>query len=121
MFRSTCTSWQQYQPGVNDLTITHVRKYALFLTESVFLWRRWLTRYSYDLPDDVFQAGETKPSRPKKKVTKKVPSTGQKRSIEDVEVSNCVRVVANAIVAALGLRVECGEGFSIRKYCLVIR
>lgn len=26
IFKSTCTSWQGYQPGINDLTITHVRK-----------------------------------------------------------------------------------------------
>lgn len=26
IFKSTCTSWAQYQPGINDLNITHVRK-----------------------------------------------------------------------------------------------
>lgn len=28
IFKSTCTSWPGYQPGINDLAITHVRKYA---------------------------------------------------------------------------------------------
>jgi poly(A) polymerase len=26
IFKSTCTSWAGYQPGINDLSITHVRK-----------------------------------------------------------------------------------------------
>lgn len=26
IFKSTCTSWPGYQPGINDITITHVRK-----------------------------------------------------------------------------------------------
>ena len=26
IFKSTCTSWPGYQPGINDLAITHVRK-----------------------------------------------------------------------------------------------
>lgn len=28
IFKSTCTSWAGYQPGINDLAITHVRKYV---------------------------------------------------------------------------------------------
>ncbi|TQB68409.1 polynucleotide adenylyltransferase [Monascus purpureus] len=47
IFKSTCTSWPGYQPGIDDLTITHVR--------------------NFDLPDDVFEPGETRPTRPKKK------------------------------------------------------
>jgi hypothetical protein len=43
---------------------------------------------SYDLPDDVFQPGETRPARPKKKVTKKVVPTAQKRRLEDLDVSD---------------------------------
>lgn len=27
-FKSTCTSWQGFQQGINDLSITHVRKYV---------------------------------------------------------------------------------------------
>ncbi|KAM5467583.1 polynucleotide adenylyltransferase [Microsporum ferrugineum] len=41
---------------------------------------------SYDLPDDVFQAGEVRPTRPKKKVIKKVEQTvAQKRNIDAVD------------------------------------
>ncbi|EGE08939.1 Poly(A) polymerase PAPalpha [Trichophyton equinum CBS 127.97] len=66
MFKNTCTSWAQYQPGVNDLNISHVR--------------------NYDLPDDVFQPGEVRPTRPKKKVVKKVEQTvSQKRNIDAVD------------------------------------
>ncbi|KAL1979970.1 hypothetical protein VTN96DRAFT_4855 [Rasamsonia emersonii] len=65
MFKSMCTSWQGYQPGINDLTITHVR--------------------NFDLPDDVFEPGETRPTRPKKKVIKKPEAAGQKRSIDALD------------------------------------
>ncbi|KAL1953534.1 hypothetical protein VTO42DRAFT_2632 [Malbranchea cinnamomea] len=83
LFRSTCTSWPQYQPGVNDLTITHVR--------------------NYDLPDDVFQPGETKPTRPKKKVTKKVASTAQKRSIDAVDGEQQAEGMAKRRVSSNGV------------------
>ncbi|KAH8698936.1 poly(A) polymerase Pap [Talaromyces proteolyticus] len=68
IFKSTCTSWQGFQQGINELSILHVR--------------------NFDLPDDVFQPGETRPSRPKKKVAKK-PATAvtQKRTIDAVDVS----------------------------------
>ncbi|KAI5293164.1 polynucleotide adenylyltransferase [Ascosphaera acerosa] len=26
MFKTTCTSWPAFQPGINDLTIAHIRK-----------------------------------------------------------------------------------------------
>jgi hypothetical protein len=42
---------------------------------------------SFDLPDDVFQPGETRPTRPKKKVIKKTEATAQKRGIESLDVS----------------------------------
>ncbi|KAL4809219.1 Poly(A) polymerase central domain-containing protein [Aspergillus unguis] len=64
-FKSTCTSWPGYQPGINDLSITHVR--------------------NYDLPEDLFEANETRPTRPKKKVVKKASASGQKRSFESVD------------------------------------
>ncbi|GES62343.1 poly(A) polymerase Pap [Aspergillus terreus] len=67
IFKSTCTSWPGYQPGINDITITHVR--------------------NFDLPDDVFLPGETRPTRPKKKVIKKTEATAQKRGIESLDVS----------------------------------
>ncbi|KAF4152712.1 hypothetical protein CNMCM6069_001770 [Aspergillus lentulus] len=65
IFKSTCTSWAGYQPGINDLSITHVR--------------------NFDLPDDVFQPGETRPTRPKKKIIKKHEAGAQKRSIESLD------------------------------------
>ncbi|PGG98004.1 poly(A) polymerase [Blastomyces parvus] len=65
IFKNTCTSWPQYQPGINDINITHVR--------------------NYDLPEDVFQPGEVRPSRPKKKVVKKSEATAQKRNIHALE------------------------------------
>ncbi|BDD57229.1 hypothetical protein MAP00_002614 [Monascus purpureus] len=65
IFKSTCTSWPGYQPGIDDLTITHVR--------------------NFDLPDDVFEPGETRPTRPKKKVIKKAESAAQKRSIDALD------------------------------------
>lgn len=79
-FRSICTSWASYKEGINDVKIYHVRK-CVRQTE---LMAFELTINSYDLPDDVFQPGETKPARPKKKVVKKIV----KRSFEEVEVAN---------------------------------
>ncbi|EER26783.1 poly(A) polymerase pla1, putative [Coccidioides posadasii C735 delta SOWgp] len=86
MFKNMCTSWAQYQPGINDLTITHVR--------------------NYDLPEDVFHPGETRPVRPKKKVIKKVEPTTTKRPIDAVdgqeipENASKRRVSGNGITAA---------------------
>ncbi|KAL3436615.1 Poly(A) polymerase central domain-containing protein [Aspergillus tetrazonus] len=71
-FKSMCTSWPGYQPGINDLSITHVR--------------------NYDLPEDLFQEGEARPTRPKKKVVKKVPAGGQKRSFDSVDVSTYIKI-----------------------------
>ncbi|KAF7117112.1 hypothetical protein CNMCM5793_005796 [Aspergillus hiratsukae] len=65
IFKSTCTSWAGYQPGINDLSITHVR--------------------NFDLPDDVFQPGETRPQRPKKKIIKKPEGVAHKRSIDSLD------------------------------------
>ena len=45
------------------------------------------TRISFDLPEDVFQPGETRPQRPKKKIIKKAGAGGQKRGIESLDVS----------------------------------
>jgi hypothetical protein len=39
------------------------------------------------LPDDVFQPGESRPTRPKKKVIRKTESTGQKRRLGEMHVS----------------------------------
>ncbi|PYH69641.1 polynucleotide adenylyltransferase [Aspergillus vadensis CBS 113365] len=74
IFKSTCTSWPGYQPGINDLAITHVRNISFRLTP-----------VSFDLPEDVFQPGETRPTRPKKKIVKKAEISGQKRNIESLD------------------------------------
>ncbi|KAJ5423035.1 Poly(A) polymerase [Penicillium cf. griseofulvum] len=65
IFKSTCTSWPGYQEEVMELAVTHVR--------------------NFDLPDDVFQPGETRASRPKKKVAKRSETAGQKRSIGELD------------------------------------
>lgn len=52
----------------------------------------FLMSSSFDLPDDVFQPGETRASRPKKKVTKRSETAGQKRSIGELDVSVSKRV-----------------------------
>jgi poly(A) polymerase len=51
-----------------------------------------LTQFtSYDLPDDIFEPGEVKPSKPKKKAVKKTSTgeldqqTAKKRKLEGVE------------------------------------
>ncbi|KAJ5523853.1 poly(A) polymerase Pap [Penicillium frequentans] len=72
IFKSTCTSWPGYQPEVMDLAVTHVR--------------------SFDLPDDLFQPGETRPVRKTKKVPRKNVQKadgaghGQKRGIDELDV-----------------------------------
>ncbi|KAJ5359218.1 Poly(A) polymerase pla1 [Penicillium cataractarum] len=68
IFKSTCTSWTGYIPEIHDLAVTHVR--------------------NFDLPDDVFQPGETRPSRPKKKVIRKTESTRQKRRLGEMHDSS---------------------------------
>ncbi|PKY09113.1 Poly(A) polymerase [Aspergillus campestris IBT 28561] len=76
IFKSTCTSWAGYQPGINDLAVTHIR--------------------NFDMPDDVFQPGETRPTRPKKKVVKRVDGvSGQKRTLETIDVSAYKSVKTN--------------------------
>ncbi|KAJ5361971.1 Poly(A) polymerase [Penicillium brevicompactum] len=67
LFKSQCTAWPGYQEDVMELTVVHVR--------------------NFDLPEDVFQPGETRPSRPKKKTTKKSETAGQKRSIAELDGS----------------------------------
>jgi poly(A) polymerase len=87
IFKSTCTSWQGFQQGINELSITHVRKYV-YPNLFPYLTHLQSNTTSFDLPDDVFRPEETKPTRPKKKVAKK-PSAAvtHKRSIDAVDVS----------------------------------
>ncbi|KAJ6160462.1 polynucleotide adenylyltransferase, partial [Penicillium chermesinum] len=67
LFKSTCMSWSNFQPGVLDVGVQHVR--------------------NFDLPDDVFKEGETRPVRPKKKSTKGADAAGtaQKRRLNDLD------------------------------------
>ncbi|TKA57544.1 hypothetical protein B0A55_10801, partial [Friedmanniomyces simplex] len=44
-----CTAWPGYNPDMHSIRIKHIR--------------------NYDLPADVFVAGETRPTRPKRKPT----------------------------------------------------
>lgn len=54
---------------------------------------RFYTDYSsFDLPDDVFQPGEARPSRPKKKVVKKADPAGKKRRLDELDVSEQKRM-----------------------------
>ncbi|KAJ5925934.1 hypothetical protein N7454_007444 [Penicillium verhagenii] len=66
IFKSTCTSWPGYQHEVMDLAVTHVR--------------------SFDLPEDLFQPGETRPIKKSKKVPKKNIEQSKKRRIDELEV-----------------------------------
>ncbi|OXV11664.1 hypothetical protein Egran_00577 [Elaphomyces granulatus] len=81
IFKSTCISWTKYQPGINDLAITHVR--------------------SFDLPDDVFQPGEIRPTRPKKKIIKRSEVTAQKRSIDALD--DATRPDAKRQISVIGI------------------
>ncbi|KAK1464397.1 hypothetical protein CCUS01_07970 [Colletotrichum cuscutae] len=46
-FKTLCTQWEKYDAVLNSLNVQHVR--------------------SFNLPDDVFEANETKPQKPQKK------------------------------------------------------
>ncbi|KAK0374940.1 hypothetical protein CLIM01_07703 [Colletotrichum limetticola] len=46
-FKTLCTQWEKYDAVLNSLNVQHVR--------------------SFNLPDDVFEASETKPQKPQKK------------------------------------------------------
>jgi len=46
-FKNTCTSWDLYDSNVSALHVAHTK--------------------NYDLPDDLFEDGETKPTKPQKK------------------------------------------------------
>lgn len=62
---------------------------------------------SYDLPEDVFQPGEVRPSRPKKKVVKKSEPTVQKRNIHALDVSSYLRnKITNQPAALVSLYVD---------------
>lgn len=77
-FQRLCTSWPQYNPDLNSVRVIHTR--------------------NYDLPDDVFELGDLRPSKAKKAKTLKPPeSTSKKRSFTEsaLEVSVLCFVVCN--------------------------
>ncbi|KAI9705189.1 MAG: polynucleotide adenylyltransferase [Bogoriella megaspora] len=68
-FKWQCTEWPQYNADLNSIRIVHTR--------------------NYDLPDDVFDAGEIKPARTKKsKQAKTNDSTTKKRTLEEAGIEN---------------------------------
>jgi len=67
-FKQMCYSWPNYDENLHCLTVVTTR--------------------NFDLPEDVFEPAETRPTRPaKKKATKKPDGTAVKRSIDHVEDS----------------------------------
>ncbi|KAJ6073674.1 uncharacterized protein N7446_001451 [Penicillium canescens] len=80
IFKSNCTSWTGFQPEVMELAVTHTR--------------------NFDLPDDVFEPGEVKPVRPKKKVIKRTEAAGQKRNISQLDGSSEVNAKRHAATPA---------------------
>jgi len=71
MWKSNCYAWTSYKGGVNFLSAVHTRKYALPFTSCERNCTHLDCR-SYDLPADVFEAGEVRPTRPKRKAGKAV-------------------------------------------------
>ncbi|KAH0562052.1 hypothetical protein GP486_003247 [Trichoglossum hirsutum] len=59
-FKDICTAWQQYNPEMNTLNVVHTR--------------------NYDLPPDVFESGETRPTR----ATRKVKVKSKKRNLASI-------------------------------------
>ncbi|KAI9690437.1 MAG: polynucleotide adenylyltransferase [Bathelium mastoideum] len=67
-FKWQCTEWPQYDADLNSIRIVHTR--------------------NYDLPDDVFEAGETKPARSKKSKQTKPNETSatKKRTLDEAGI-----------------------------------
>ncbi|MCJ1249635.1 polynucleotide adenylyltransferase [Trapelia coarctata] len=76
MWKNICHNWASFKEGVNFLSAVHTR--------------------NYDLPADVFETGETRPTRPKKRAktdgTKKVDSVTGKRRTDTSETEVCVPI-----------------------------
>ncbi|KAF2757026.1 Poly(A) polymerase papa [Pseudovirgaria hyperparasitica] len=60
-FKRNCTDWPQYNDELNSLRIVHTR--------------------NYDLPDDVFEPGEVRPSRKKKATSRSNGQSASKRNV----------------------------------------
>lgn len=71
-----------------DLAVTHVRR-CVTTPHTVM---SALIYSSFDLPEDLFEPGEIRPQRPKKKVVKRTEAAGQKRGIDELDVSLRMRV-----------------------------
>ncbi|PSK57285.1 hypothetical protein B9Z65_427 [Elsinoe australis] len=66
-FKRQCTEWAQYDEKLNSIRCVHIR--------------------NYDLPDDVFEPGETKPTK-KKKGKKNADANGKKRTVTDANLDD---------------------------------
>lgn len=118
-FFETCRNWNQYNEDINSIFIKNVRKYVYhFVLKLTNLLCRWVcfveffcfvlcllrsTNLSYDLPDEVFDPGETRPVKPIKKRKRKDETNGDQgdmkrpKSIESRQdsKSGTVAVAAN--------------------------
>lgn len=82
--------WPQYDADTNSVKVVHIRKYVVANTLCVFI----ANIPSYALPDDVFQEGEVRPSRPPKKGKPVAASTEsmKKRSFSNSNMeASCIR------------------------------
>ncbi|KAK4969282.1 polynucleotide adenylyltransferase [Elasticomyces elasticus] len=66
-FKSWCIEWPQYNEEVNSVRIIHTR--------------------NYDLPADLFEPGETRPTKAKKKGAKQAQPIATKRSFSNTDMS----------------------------------
>ncbi|KAH7354069.1 Poly(A) polymerase pla1 [Plectosphaerella cucumerina] len=62
-FKQLCTQWDKYEASLNHLSIQHVR--------------------NFDLPTDVFDSGESKPTKPRKKAAANGTGSVKKRGPSD--------------------------------------
>ena len=77
-FKRQCTEWAQYNENLNSIRCVHLRKYVYILVSRGIE----LTSDSYNLPEDVFEAGETRPTKSKKSKA----ATSKKRSLDDANL-----------------------------------
>ncbi|KAF2218396.1 Poly(A) polymerase PAPalpha [Elsinoe ampelina] len=67
-FKRQCTDWLQYDEKLNSIRCVHVR--------------------NYDLPRDVFEPGEVKPTKVKKVKKNAAETNGKKRTTADAELDD---------------------------------
>ncbi|KAF2150849.1 Poly(A) polymerase PAPalpha [Myriangium duriaei CBS 260.36] len=74
-FKRQCTDWPRFDENLNSIRCVHVR--------------------NYDLPEDVFEPGETRPTKTKKsKAAKNGETGGKKRTVADANLDVRDRVEA---------------------------